>query len=251
MMGFTSQVNAMIQSKSGEILFGTENGITIFNDNTFKVMSGLNAKNKIFKGEISSLHEDKDGVKWIGTIGDGIYKLNHTQLIHITKDLGLNSYHFTTKDGLNSDLIFCTAKDNFGNMWFGTYGGGITKFDGNNFENYTIEQGLINNFVRSIMVDKQQNVWIGTEEGVSKFDGKYFFNFTKKDGLCHNNILSILEDKDQNIWMATSEGVFKYDKKNFTNISAQVKDKQHAINTILCATSGKIYYANANAFFTM
>ncbi|MBK7438974.1 MAG: hypothetical protein IPI77_20090 [Saprospiraceae bacterium] len=49
-------------------------------------------------------------------------------------------------------------------MWFGTFGGGITKFDGNNFE-ITIEQGLINNFVRSIMVDKQQNIWIGTEEG--------------------------------------------------------------------------------------
>ncbi|MBK6817846.1 MAG: hypothetical protein IPG82_20945 [Saprospiraceae bacterium] len=44
------------------------------------------------------------------------------------------AYHFTTKDGLNSDLIFCTAKDNFGNMWFGTYGGGITKFDGNNLK---------------------------------------------------------------------------------------------------------------------
>ena len=268
-----NQVNAMIQSKSGEILFGTENGITIFNDNTFKVMSGLNAKNKIFKGEISSLHEDKDGVKWIGTIGDGIYKLNHTQLIHITKDLGLNSdqistflednignlwigtdgggimkynsntaYHFTTKDGLNSDLIFCTAKDNFGNMWFGTYGGGITKFDGNNFENYTIEQGLINNFVRSIMVDKQQNVWIGTEEGVSKFDGKYFFNFTKKDGLCHNNILSILEDKDQNIWFGTfGGGVSRYNGVDFTSFNTEQGLKSNVIKSLYEDRDGDIW----------
>jgi ligand-binding sensor domain-containing protein/anti-sigma regulatory factor (Ser/Thr protein kinase) len=161
-----------------------------------------------------------------------------------------NFKNYSVKEGIAQSQVYCMLQDSRGYLWMGTRGGGITKFDGINFTTYSIKDGLSNNYVLCLKEDAQKNLWIGTNNGLCSYNGiKFEKHFPKKEKIVAVNEIEF--DKDQNIWMATSEGVYKYDKKNFTNISAQVKDKQHAINTILCATSGKIYYANANAFFTI
>jgi ligand-binding sensor domain-containing protein len=82
-------------------------------------------------------------------------------------------------------------EDKSGNLWFGTYGGGVSKYDGKSlsagqagFTHFTDKEGLSNNVVRSILEDKSGNLWFGTAGGgVSKYDGKSFTHFTDKEGL--------------------------------------------------------------------
>ena len=117
-----------------------------------------------------------------------------------------------TEQGLGLSTICCGYKDKTGNLWFGTMGGGISKYDGKSFTNYTVAQGLANNTVKCIIEDKKGNLWFATNGGgVSKYDGKSFTNFQTDRGLVSNRVFSITEDKSGNLWFSTDKGISKYD----------------------------------------
>jgi serine phosphatase RsbU (regulator of sigma subunit) len=99
-------------------------------------------------------------------------------------------------------------EDKSGNLWFGTDGGGVSKYDGKSFTHYTDKEGLSNNTVRSMLEDKSGNLWFGTNGGgVSKYDGKSFTHYTDKEGMSSNYVWSMLEDKSGNLWLSTEKGL--------------------------------------------
>ncbi|MEP7267168.1 MAG: two-component regulator propeller domain-containing protein [Saprospiraceae bacterium] len=126
---------------------------------------------------------------------------------------------YTTDQGLALDGIQSSYVDRMGNLWFGTIGAGISKYDGKTFTNYTIAQGLANNQTNSFVEDKEGNIWIGTRTGVSIYDGHSFSNLTTQQGLIGSNVNRILIDKNGKVWMTTFAGVSKYDpvSSSFTN----------------------------------
>ncbi len=119
-----------------------------------------------------------------------------------------NFTNFTTDNGLALDAISCSFKDKTGNLWFGTAGGGVSRYDGKSFVTFSTAQGLANNIVLSIAEDKTGNLWFGTDGGgVSRYDGKSFVTFSTAQGLANNIVLSIAEDKTGNLWFGTHEGL--------------------------------------------
>jgi len=118
-----------------------------------------------------------------------------------------NFSSFSKLQGLKHGNINCMLEDKSGNLWFGTYGGGVSKYDGHRFTHFTEKEGLSNNRVSSMLEDKSGNLWIGTfGGGVSKYDGHRFTHFTEKEGLSNNVVLSMLEDKSGNLWFGTEGG---------------------------------------------
>ena len=71
----------------------------------------------------------------------------------IAKDAGSkdqnsqNFSSFTTLEGLKADAILCMLQDKNGNIWFGTWAGGISRYDGKNFTHFTEKEGLSSNNV--------------------------------------------------------------------------------------------------------
>ena len=137
------------------------------------------------------------------------------------KDINPGNFLFyTSRQGLKANVIKCQMQDKAGNLWFGTSGGGVCRYDGKFFTSFTEKQGLCNNFVFSIVEDKKGNLWFGTDGGISCYDGRSFTNFTEKEGLCSNTVWKIFEDTQGNIWVATQDGgVSRYDGACFTNLT--------------------------------
>src|SRR5439155_25679457 len=94
--------------------------------------------------------------------------------------------NFSIEQGLAINSVQCSTTDKDGNLWFGTIGGGVSKYDGKSFTNYTIAQGLVGNVVFSMMEDNECNLWFGTTSGVRKYDGSGFTSYTTTDGLSGN-----------------------------------------------------------------
>ena len=137
---------------------------------------------------------------------------------YIMGDGGRSNFtNFTTDNGLALDAVNCSFLDKFGNFWFGTAGGGVSRYDGKSFRTFTSAQGLAGNDVRSIIEDKAGNLWFATYGGgVSRYDGKSFRTFTTAQGLANNRVSSIAEDKAGNLWIGTfGGGVSRYDGKSF------------------------------------
>jgi ligand-binding sensor domain-containing protein len=143
---------------------------------------------------------------WIGTRGGVCKRLNNGFLLE----------YYTVQDGLANNYVLSIAIDAEGNKWFGTYGGGVSKFDGTNWTSYTTADGLVNNYVRAIVIDSEGNKWFGTNLGVSKFDNTSWITYTTANGLVSNYVLSIAIDSEENIWFGTyGGGVSKFDGTNW------------------------------------
>lgn len=115
---------------------------------------------------------------------------------------------YNVPEGLVHSVVSSICEDQNGFMWFGTYDGGISRFDGISFQNYTHNNGLPSNRIQVIYSDTNGILWIGTEDaGLVKYDGRKFVSYGTEEGLLSNTITSIVNDEQGKLWIGTSEGV--------------------------------------------
>lgn len=153
--------------------------------------------------------------------------------------------YFDKLQGLRQSFVTTIQNDFWGNLWFGTHGGGVTRYDGKYFTHFTEKEGLAGNSVFSILQSKDKKLWFGTfGKGLSIFDGTSFKNISTKNGFPSDNIYSIIEDSKGTVWVGTDGGglvqidpkkpetIKVYNTKNgfFTdNITALIDDQNGTI----------------------
>ncbi|AEE52298.1 ligand-binding sensor domain-containing protein [Haliscomenobacter hydrossis] len=161
---------------------------------------------------------------------------------------------------LVSQYIRSIFQDSKGNLWFGTLGEGVVRYDVKTLTYFSHPDGFINNTVYAINEDKNGNMWFGTDQGVYKYDpsatlragGKTFKNYNQKDGLSHIDITrkGILVDKSGTIWVGTHGGVFRYDpsadSKGAQSFSLFQELPPINVAGIMEDKSGNIWFASSN-----
>ncbi len=151
--------------------------------------------------------------------------------------------NFTSDDGLGVSAIWCSMMDKAGNLWFGTQGGGLSRYDGKSFTNYNISQGLSSNGIDEIFEDNAGNIWIFTAEGLTKFDGKAFncFAIGLEEDLS-KEVQSVFQDRQGNMWFGTSEGALRYDSKTFTLLTTKNGLPSDKVNYIFQDKKGNLWF---------
>ncbi len=108
-------------------------------------------------------------------------------------------------------------EDSKGNLWFGTNGNGIARFDGENLRYFTTKDGLPSDRVTAIIEDSNGIYWLNTGEGLSRYDGKNFTTFRVGSDFSSNVIAQLLIDSKHVFWVGTWNGVYIFDGKAFTS----------------------------------
>ncbi|GAB4314050.1 MAG: hypothetical protein Kow00127_05180 [Bacteroidales bacterium] len=119
------------------------------------------------------------------------------------------SYLNTDNSGLPNQTVKAIAADSKGNIWFGTYMGGLARYDGTNWTVYnTSNSDLPHNYINDVVVDSQDVVWVGTDGGgLARFDGNNWEVFkTSTSGLPSNVVMTIYCDNDGTVWVGTYFG---------------------------------------------
>ena len=117
----------------------------------------------------------QDGTFWILTgDGKGVYRYNRSVWTH-----------FTTNEGLASDIVYTIAIDTEGVIWVGT-DKGVSAYDGTTWKTYTTSDGLQDNVVNRILVDNNNVKWFGIGGevgGVARFDGTTWTAYNMANGM--------------------------------------------------------------------
>jgi ligand-binding sensor domain-containing protein len=208
-------------AKNGDILIASWLAVFRYDGTSFTNLTG-----KIISPRFSSFWdvlEDRKGNLWFGTRDSGVYYLPAGQT---------SIQHFTTKDGLLSNMALHIYEDRAGNIWFGS-----SRYDGKSFRNFTTKDGFPSNSIRLLLEDKTGKLWFGAQgENMFVYDGKTFTVLKSQDGKTFNNVWSVIEDKKGNIWFGDVDGLWRYDGSTFTNVSqrgasAIIEDKKGNIWT--------------------
>ncbi len=95
-------------------------------------------------------------------------------------------------------------------LWFGTYGSGVSRFDGQSWVTFTTQNGLIDNTVLSIWAARDGSLWFGTLNGVSTYDGQYWRSFSiRTSGDPVADVGAITETPDGRLWFGSIHGALK------------------------------------------
>ncbi|WP_300699582.1 ATP-binding protein [Bacteroides sp.] len=237
-------VNVIFEDSDGDIWYGTNNGVSCYNEKEDKWKHFLN--NMEDRKVILALAEDKKHRIWVGGYGIGVFyidkKSGHVQ------SFSQNSNN--TKKGIPTDYVYSIyAEDS--TIWFGGSPEGLTEYniDEHTFRYYRAEVTgsfiklndsimfcgtmgnpiLLNkktaNFrviqdlglkdiptrsMRSLYMVNSENIWIGSEgNGLVCYNpqnGK-IKNFNTDNGLMSNDICGIEGDDFGRLWFTTSHNL--------------------------------------------
>ena len=184
---------------------------------------------------VYALRAGKDGVVWFATEGglakfendewqnwshpDGLgapYELVREQIEFLTDPAQYSEHHARQKvemglEGVdiayNPNYIVALMVDRNGVVWCGTWGGGLARFDGNEWQNFTVADGLPGNHVFMLHEDADGTLWVGTNNGLARREADGFKVFTTADGLFSNRVFSMNTASDGSYWVGSFGGV--------------------------------------------
>jgi len=155
-----------------------------------------------------------DGVDWhVWTHKDGVGAENsQKQPFSDNTGLGTRSRHnlntlVNGHQSYNPNYIFCVKVTEGDKVWAGTWGGGVSYFDGDSWNNLTNKDGLAGNIVYSIAVEDSETLWFGTNNGVSRYRQGVWQSYKTQDGLLDNHVYAIVIDSAKRVWAGTKNGV--------------------------------------------
>ena len=115
--------------------------------------------------------------------------------------------HYTVFDGLAGMRVEAIHQDQRGFLWIATADGGLSRFDGVNFDNLTTADGLPHDTVMTIAETADGTLYFGTYGGgLAAYADRRFTIYTIDDGLPCNEILN-LRVEDGTLLICTRTGI--------------------------------------------
>ena len=148
------------------------------------------------------------------------------------------------------NLITAIRCDRTGQLWFGTIGRGVSRFDGSHFTRFTTADGLAANGVCTLLEDRQGQLWVGTgEEGVSRFDGQEWDTFTTADGLGANEAWALLQDRQGHVWCGTGGGgLSRFDGQEWDTFTTADGLAANEVCTLLEDRQGQLWVGSGHRY---
>ena len=191
---------------------------------------------------IKTILEDRRGTLWIGTFGNGLFRLSPDG----------NLRRFTSSDELPDNKITDLLEDRRGQLWVSFRSdakGGLCLLDAEANERpvkkcYTTKDGLSSNWIRDILETSDGQMWLATVPGLCLWQGENSASVCKtysaENDLC-DDISALAEDKDGNLWIGSPCGAKKIARYGFTTYNAADGLNNDHSNSIFENSTGELF----------
>jgi signal transduction histidine kinase/ligand-binding sensor domain-containing protein len=192
---YDDAIQSILEDRSGTLWIASGSGLRKFDPDTGQFAIAVHLVTPLSWKFIrrgynwrAAVLMDTEGVLWLGTAGDGLYRFDGQ---HLTL------YQADDEDplSLSSSFVSSLFQDGSGELWIGT-AGGLDRFDRTTetFTHYRVKDGLPDNKVRGILEDDVSPdqggpyLWLSTARGLSRFEPRTgtFRNYDVTDGLQGN-----------------------------------------------------------------
>lgn len=256
------QVTGILEDQRGNIWLSTRGGITMYNG---KLFTNFTEKDGLSSKNVRSIYEDSRGTIWAGT-EKGLCRYNPEEGA-IFSAFPLPQANLSSQKKRFSDkLVLSVMEDKNGNMWFGTDGAGVIRYDpsaektgGKQFTHITMKDGLCDNNILCITEDRKGNIWFGSRfGGLSRYNpsatteaGKSFTNITVGAGdIGNNEVVTVYEDRAGNIWFSSEGyGIYRFKDNQLTHFGKREGLPAHAVQSIIEDKNGTLWIGSGNGLY--
>lgn len=187
----------------------------------------LSVADGLSSASVLSIVQDSEGYLWVGTIL-GLNRFDG-------KKFARYFHSAADKQSIPANTISCLEIDSKGDLWIGTDGGGVCRYNkySDSFDRFDIppknKNSKDNNRIWALEADNRGNIWVGSYgDGLSKIDtktGRVFRIDLDPSGVNLSSLLlqDILCDSSGTVWIATDgAGMIRFDplsrrSKSFTH----------------------------------
>lgn len=201
----------------------------------------LPGKNYTAAGElpnnaVRSLLVDSNNILWIGT-ENGLVKKENDEF-----------KYFFEEDGLALNSCWAIAEDHNNNLWFGSYGEGLSFYDGSKFKVISKKEGLVHNEITKLYA-QDNSMYVGTSNGVSiiNIDTHKITSLINSKSKDLFRVQDFFEFKSEIYVVTYNTGVYKIlDKKDQKGL-LRVSDHKFIYSVL---TNKDSIYSSNKGFFT-
>lgn len=159
-------------------------------------------------------------------------------------------YSYTQAHGLGEASVMAIAVDPRGRVWFGTYGGGLTVLDGDDWHTYTTaNSGLSSDWIGALAVDGLGRIWCGTwGQGLSRFDGEQGWRtyHTGNSLLPADHVTALAAAPDGSLWVGLhGQGVARLAGERWTSFGTAQGLPDEFVEAVAVAPDGTVWVGTA------
>lgn len=202
------RITLVLESINGEIYASFSNNGLLRTSDENSTPIQMFSEPDAADNNVYSYFIDSKGNEWLG-LSYALYR----------RDAGSEKFRHIKDTGFDWIYTFCESSD--GNIWIGSMGNGIWRYNPANgtFRSYVYDQrgnvqnGLKSNSISSIMEDRSHVIWISTDRGgLSRYnrDTDDFTTFGIEQGLPDNVVYTVVEDNGGNLWFGTNNGLVRF-----------------------------------------
>ncbi|MCB9205864.1 MAG: hypothetical protein H6612_12390 [Ignavibacteriales bacterium] len=180
-------------SNDGTFYSATANGIIVEKNNQIEIIS---EKNGLAFNNCWSVLEDKNGIIYFGTNGNGVSIYNPNESI----------VNYNKSTGLPNESIWSILKAKDGTFYFGSENGLIISKD-NKYKVLNSKNGLIGNFIRVLKESKKGEILVGSKSGFSIINNGDIINFNLDNDIDISQVYAIEETNLGEIILGTQNGI--------------------------------------------
>ncbi|MBN2766062.1 MAG: response regulator [Paludibacteraceae bacterium] len=187
------------------LLVGTIAGVELFDKKTEKFIRFR--ENELNDSFVYSFFTAPDGKVWICTYNNGIFVLDKNRRGLMTH------YRAGDESGLPGNSIISHLVDSKKQIWIGTRGDGLLRFDNNTqkFITCSNDRMLVNDVVYGILEDNKSMLWISSNKGISRlsFADSTATHFNFRHGIAGNqfNYKSYFKDNNGTMYFGSVNGL--------------------------------------------
>lgn len=183
---------------------------------------------------VTKLLVDRHGSLWVGTLNQGIYRIQ-----------GNKVDHFRSSDGLSGDAVTGLFQDCEGSIWVLT-SKGIDKFHDLQVVSFSTRQGLSADQVNSVLASRDGTVWIGNY-GLDVLRSGKIASIQPRNGLPGRAVTSLLEDRAGRLWVGIDQELAVYEHGSFRKIHTRDGRLLGGVRAMTEDVDGSIWVVTSDA----
>lgn len=153
---------------------------------------------------VYSLLLDRDGALWVGTLGQGLYRIR-----------GRHVDRFRKADGMSSDTVNKIYEDREGNVWVATPKG-VDCFRELLVTTTALNpNGTSQDEVDGVLASRDGTVWVARLGSLDAIRGDKITSLRTGKGLPGNQVTSMLEDHEGRLWVGVDQSLWVYQNSTF------------------------------------